>query len=179
MGRGTFPESLNSLAYNRSRKFTRFIRVYTNSDGSIFYVNYLSAILGLDIVLFSTYTEAKIANSTLKIARIVFDRLRVGGTTRADDAQGTPTQSHISPSIPVYEDQIKRVSESNGREMLADFRTGNGEITPVPPPSSSLLFFSWPTRVRSAVSNGSKIIWLQGRTAPTHSILPLLYCSQA
>jgi len=25
------------------------------------------------------------------------------GTTRAEDAQGTPTQSHISPSILVYE----------------------------------------------------------------------------
>jgi len=33
------------------------------------------------------------------------DRLRVvRGTTRADDAQGTPTQSHIPPSILVYED---------------------------------------------------------------------------
>ena len=45
------------------------------------------------------------------------DRLRVGighlrvdrgglweGTTRAEDAQGTPTQSRISPSILVYED---------------------------------------------------------------------------
>ena len=29
------------------------------------------------------------------------DRLRVG-TTRAEDAQGTPTQSHRSPSILVY-----------------------------------------------------------------------------
>jgi len=26
------------------------------------------------------------------------------GTTRAEDAQGTPTQSHISPSIQEYED---------------------------------------------------------------------------
>ena len=26
------------------------------------------------------------------------------GTTTADDAQGTPTQSHISPSILIYED---------------------------------------------------------------------------
>jgi len=26
------------------------------------------------------------------------------GTTRAEDAQGTPTQNHISPSILVYED---------------------------------------------------------------------------
>jgi len=43
------------------------------------------------------------------------DRLNVGwlngfsfiweGTTRAEDAQGTPTQSHISPSILVYEDE--------------------------------------------------------------------------
>ena len=36
------------------------------------------------------------------------DRLRVGGrvTTRAEDARGIPTQSHISPSVPVYEDLI-------------------------------------------------------------------------
>ena len=27
------------------------------------------------------------------------------GTARAEDAQGTPTQSHISPSILVYEDK--------------------------------------------------------------------------
>jgi len=27
------------------------------------------------------------------------------GTKRAEDAQGTPTQSHISPSILVYEDK--------------------------------------------------------------------------
>ena len=34
-------------------------------------------------------------------------RLRVGrGTTRAEDAQGTPTQSHISPSILVYEGYV-------------------------------------------------------------------------
>ena len=34
------------------------------------------------------------------------DRLRVGGrgAARAEDAQGTPTQSHISPSILVYEE---------------------------------------------------------------------------
>ena len=30
------------------------------------------------------------------------DRLREG-TTRAGDAQGTPTQSHVSPSILVYQ----------------------------------------------------------------------------
>ena len=29
----------------------------------------------------------------------------VCGTTRAEDSQGTPTQSHISPSILVYEDK--------------------------------------------------------------------------
>ena len=32
------------------------------------------------------------------------DRLRV--TARAEDSQGTPTQSHISPSILVYEDEL-------------------------------------------------------------------------
>ena len=29
------------------------------------------------------------------------------GTTRAEDAQGTPAQSHISPSILVYEDSTE------------------------------------------------------------------------
>ena len=29
----------------------------------------------------------------------------VRGTARAEDAQGTPTQSHISPSILVYEEE--------------------------------------------------------------------------
>ena len=39
------------------------------------------------------------------------DRLRVGGgTARAEDAQGTPTQSHISPSILVYEDETVAVA---------------------------------------------------------------------
>ena len=32
------------------------------------------------------------------------DRLTGRGTTRAEVAHGTPTQSHISPSKPVYED---------------------------------------------------------------------------
>jgi len=42
----------------------------------------------------------------------IFDRLRVGrdlsgrGAVRAEDAQVTPTQSHISPSMLVYEDKI-------------------------------------------------------------------------
>ena len=31
------------------------------------------------------------------------------GSTRAEDAQGTPTQSHVSPNILVYEDKgLKR-----------------------------------------------------------------------
>ena len=30
------------------------------------------------------------------------------GTTRAEDAQGTPTQSHISPSILEYEDRTRK-----------------------------------------------------------------------
>ena len=35
---------------------------------------------------------------------ITDDRLREG-TARAEDAQGTPAQSHISPSILVYEEK--------------------------------------------------------------------------
>ena len=31
------------------------------------------------------------------------------GATRAEDAQGTPTQSHVSPSILVYEDSLENL----------------------------------------------------------------------
>ena len=41
-------------------------------------------------------------NLELEPARSVTNSGR--GTTRAEDSQGTPTQSHISPSILVYED---------------------------------------------------------------------------
>ena len=34
------------------------------------------------------------------------------GTTRADDAQGTPTQSHISPRILVYEEWFRAAASS-------------------------------------------------------------------
>ena len=36
-----------------------------------------------------------------------------GGTTRAEDAKRTPTQSHISPSILVYEDKPLALSQSS------------------------------------------------------------------
>ena len=38
------------------------------------------------------------------------DRLSGRGAARADDAQGTPTQSHRSPSILVYEDYTAGIS---------------------------------------------------------------------
>ena len=43
------------------------------------------------------------------------------GTTRAENAQGTPNQSHISPSILVYEDESNlhaAVRANGGREVL-------------------------------------------------------------
>ena len=51
-------------------------------------------------------------------------------TTRAEDAQGTPTQSHISPSILVHEDNRLRVGPhtrgtsqktANAREELQGY----------------------------------------------------------
>jgi len=50
--------------------------------------------------------EKKICATLLNYYSLMGDRLRDAGrgTTRAKDAQGTPTQSHISPSIPVYKD---------------------------------------------------------------------------
>ena len=42
------------------------------------------------------------------------------GTTRAEDAQGTPTQSHISPSILVYDDKPETLDQElrKAREQL-------------------------------------------------------------
>ena len=45
------------------------------------------------------------------------------GTTRAEDAQGIPTQSHVSPSILVYED--KSPFAPNWREMLVGVGIGD------------------------------------------------------
>ena len=42
-----------------------------------------------------------------------FQDLSGRGTTRAEDAQGTPTRSHISPSILVYEDKSFSVHPSS------------------------------------------------------------------
>ena len=42
------------------------------------------------------------------------------GAARAEDAQGTPTQSHISPSILAYEDQ--------GLRLMGMWRDGGGGI---------------------------------------------------
>ena len=36
----------------------------------------------------------------------MYEDLSGRGTTRAENAQGTPTQSHISPDILVYEDYL-------------------------------------------------------------------------
>ena len=46
------------------------------------------------------------------------DRLRVGrGTTRAEDAQGTPTQGHTSSSILVYEDKLQHRTSRDKDEI--------------------------------------------------------------
>jgi len=38
---------------------------------------------------------------------LIFSQMSGRGAARAEDAQGTPTQSHISPSILVYEDYVQ------------------------------------------------------------------------
>ena len=48
------------------------------------------------------------------------------GTTRAEDAQGTPTRSHISPSLLVYEEQIVRFKLIPRNLMCLDVQGGGG-----------------------------------------------------
>jgi len=52
---------------------------------------------GLDCLICATFARQRGEESTM------IDSGR--GTARAEDAQGTPTQIHISPSILVYEDK--------------------------------------------------------------------------
>ena len=45
------------------------------------------------------------------------------GTTIADDAQGTPTQSHVSPSILEYEDNCSIFERMTGLSTISSERT--------------------------------------------------------
>ena len=55
----------------------------------------------------------------------------VRGTTRAEDAQGKPTQSHISPSILAYEDKERGVGRSQ-REAQISWEEGASQAAPRP-----------------------------------------------
>ena len=50
------------------------------------------------------------------------------GTTRAQDAQGTPTRSHVSPSGLVYEDQTFTMEEEEEEEGCARIASGRSGI---------------------------------------------------
>ena len=44
------------------------------------------------------------------------------GTTKAEDAQGTPTQSHISPSMIVYEDKTPKQRARRAPDLIGPAR---------------------------------------------------------
>jgi len=54
------------------------------------------------------------------------------GTTRAEDAQGTPTQSHTSPSVLVYEDTVedctRKAWESGDQRFHICFETFHSRL---------------------------------------------------
>ena len=88
------------------------------------------------VQIWSRYVQNLNPNETLELQRVewsclrINDRLRlVGrGTVRAEDAQGTPTQSHISPSILVYEDeQLLGFTEPNPAQC--DRTSHEGEVS--------------------------------------------------
>ena len=70
-------------------------------------------------------------------------RLRVGcdlsgrGTTRVEDAQGPPTQSHISPSILVYEDKRIHAPSSPADESERDAAANSQRETMLVPANPS------------------------------------------
>ena len=48
------------------------------------------------------------------LTKLAYDSQHFGrGTTRAEDAQGTPTQSHVSASILAYEEDLVKTSVDN------------------------------------------------------------------
>ena len=55
---------------------------------------------------------------TITTTITTLDKLR-GGTTRAEDAQGTPTQSHLSPSILIGEDKPLHEKRSAASLLLS------------------------------------------------------------
>jgi len=67
------------------------------------------------------YSRNPFEDSCVAASHEVIDSGLVGsgrGTTRAEDAQGTPTQSHISPSILVYEENPGNRQEPRGTGPL-------------------------------------------------------------
>ena len=54
----------------------------------------------------------------VSLYRVIIEDLSGRGAARAEDAQGTPTQSQVSPSILVYEDNLRR--EGDEQEKVED-----------------------------------------------------------
>ena len=87
------------------------------------------------------------------------------GTTRAEDAQGTPTQSHISPSILVYEDKLPYFPQI--RHFLVSFRnhfyrSGEGG-------NDCLVLVSSNPDFENMYFRGRKGVFVRGRAVPPRS----------
>ena len=59
------------------------------------------------------------------------------GAARAEDAHGTPTQSYVSPSILLYEDENGLTLRAGGRQTLLVMRSCSSQIGIKSPVSSS------------------------------------------
>jgi len=88
---------------------------YAERKGSYFFFSFFTLVTGPSRPL-----GLKLTNGFMH-----GDRLRSGrGAARAEDAQGTPTKSHISPSILVYEEknfhwEAAREADLDGHSMEA------------------------------------------------------------
>ena len=93
------------------------------------------------------------------------------GTTRAEDAQGTPTQSHISPSILVYEDLIIaghtarwEASQLSGR-FLADYERESAMV-----PHSGLRTFHQKSTCLSQLTLRPHVVHIWSRNTPESGV---------
>ena len=70
----------------------------------------------------SRATPCAIASFLDLFVNLLVEKLAARGTTRAEDAQGIPTQSHISPSILLHEDEFDEVLRMVASLEIPEYR---------------------------------------------------------
>ena len=76
---------------------------------------------------------------------------------RAEDARGTPIQSHISPSILVYEDKTRK-NTPNGLGAPYRGTSLTRKRTPLGPYSKTICRVIWWSKINRGVGRGAPVL---------------------